>query len=138
MPRIPAWAIAVIAGVVLIAGGALIGSRLIGRGTTETVAAEGDLFEVQVTSGTVYVGRFISDRDGYIRLGRAALIAARQSASAAPQYAVQGLGIEPHNLAGDILIGREQVVIAGPVQNGSALERAYHDALGGVAPSAAP
>jgi hypothetical protein len=102
-----------------------------GAGGLERIADEGQLVEVHVGTGDILVGIFQGDADGFVHLSLAATITAEPAASGQPPaFRVRLLSVDPYDLEGEVLIAREQVLLAGPVAAGSPLEDAYRQALG--------
>ncbi|MCI0583584.1 MAG: hypothetical protein L0227_11975 [Chloroflexi bacterium] len=110
---------------------ALVGIRaglwLVSPGPAAELTADG-LAQIQTTSAT-YVGRIVDDDGAYLRVADPAIIRP-ESGEPDARLLVQLLTAEPFNVAGEILIGREQVVLVGAVAAGSGLETAYRQATG--------
>lgn len=125
----------------IVLGGFLVGLRLLGPGPAEGLDAAARVHQVHLDDGSVYLGRIVSEGDGYVRLGVPAVIRpsdAEQQDPRGPQLIVQLLATEPYSLSGDVLIARSQVTLVGPVIAGSGLETAYRQATGELPPPPAP
>ena len=126
--RLAPW---VAAGIVVALAGIVLGGSLVRSGIVETVANRGDLLEVHLSTGVILVGRFQESSEGFLRLSLAANITSGPVATDdEPQFVVQLLNVDPYDLAGEVLVAHEQVLLAGPVAVGSSLARAYQQALG--------
>lgn len=123
--------------VVVIAVGVAAGVFLTrGAGGLERIADEGQLVEIHIGTGDILLGIFEGEADGFVHLSLAATITTEPAASGEPPaFRVRLLGVDPYDLEGDVLIAREQVLLAGPVAAGSPLEDAYRQALGEPIPS---
>jgi hypothetical protein len=110
------------------------------------VAADGNLHEVQVLGGTVYLGTVVADDGSALRLARPAVIRSEQAPAASgdvgnsSRIVVQSLATDPFGIAADIVIPLDNVTLVGVVQPNSSLGRAYTEAIGvaPAAPSASP
>jgi len=120
-------ALAVLAAV-LLAGGLWVGSILRGD-EIDRLAPDGSLVEVHLADGTVYLGALEAD-DDYLTLTGPAVVVPGSADDETTTYAVEPLSGDPYSIAGPILIERERVSLVGAVRAGSAIERAYHDAMG--------
>ena len=106
------------------------------------LAAEGELHQVQVLGGTVYLGTVVGDDRESLRLARPALIRQEQAPAASaggqgPRTVVQSLATDPYGISADILIPLENVTLIGVVQPTSSLAVAYREAMG-VTPAPSP
>ena len=106
------------------------------------LAAEGELHQVQVLGGNVYLGMIVGDDGGALRLARPALIRQEQVPAASaggqgPRIVVQSLATDPYGISADILIPLENVTLVGVVQPTSSLAVAYREAMN-VTPAASP
>lgn len=110
------------------------------------VVADGDLHEVQVLGGTIYLGAVVADDGSALRIARPAVIRAEPDPSASGNGAnssrivVQSLATDPYGIAADIVVPLSNVTFVGVVQPTSSLGQAYSEAMGTTipAPSASP
>jgi hypothetical protein len=132
-PRLLAGILAVLAIVVLTLVGLRLGASLLSPGAAAEFSTLTDLQQVQTPSAT-YLGRVVSDRDGYVRLTGPAIIRTQPAPSGSPdgeqQVVVQLLQSEPYGVAGDLLIPREQVLAIANVADDAGLRDAYAQASG--------
>jgi hypothetical protein len=118
--------------------GVRIGRELTQPGPAARFAAPDALQELQLADGSVYVGRVVADEDGYLRLAGAAIVRPEQAqAGRSPRLLVVLVAADPQDIAGDLLIPREQVLYIGNVAASSGLETAYRQATGEL-PQASP
>ena len=99
------------------------------------------LQQIVVQGGTVYVGRLISETDGWLRIEAPTVLRQNDQAApggSAPPLVVQALTADPFAIDGPIVLRREMVIAVGNVVNGTGLERAYQEATGTSDPTAAP
>jgi hypothetical protein len=130
--------------VVLLTVGIRLGASLLSPTAVNGLAREGELHEIQVLGGAVYLGRIVSDDGTSIRLSRPAVV--RQEAEPAaspgaggPRIVVQSLATDPYGIAADIIIPLDNVTLVGVVQPTSSLGVAYSQAMGLTpAPGASP
>jgi hypothetical protein len=115
-----------------------LGLLLTRPSAVDSLTARGHLMEVHLATGVILVGRFEGSSDGFLHLSLAATITTSGSTPETAQNVVELLSLDPYDLAGDILIAHQQVLLAGPVAAGSALENAYRQALGEPAPTGKP
>lgn len=87
--------------------------------------------EIHLADGTVYLGDVTNESEAYLQLRGAALIVPEQG-NAGTAYRVQPLTGDPYSLVGPVVIARDRVALIGVVSAGSAVERAYQDALAGA------
>jgi hypothetical protein len=134
----------VLAAMALLFVGVRLGASLLSPSPVMGLAAEGEIHEVQLLGGTVYLGRIVGDDRSILRLARPAAVrqeqgpAASQSAQG-PRIIVQSLATDPYGIAADILIPLDQVGFIGVVQPSSSLGQAYGEAMGLTsAPAASP
>lgn len=130
--------------VVLLAVGIRLGASLLSPTAVIGLAREGELHEIQVLGGAVYLGRIVGDDGSTVRLARPAVVR-QESAPAAspgaegPRIVVQSLATDPYGIAADILIPLENITLVGVVQPTSSLGVAYAEAMGLTpAPGASP
>lgn len=121
--------------VVLVVVGIRLGSSLLSPSAVMSVAADGELHQVQLLGGVTYLGAIVSDEDGALRLGRPAMVREEPLASPAPdgsttQIVVQSLATEPFGIAADVIIPLDQVTLVGVVESGSGMAQAYAQAMG--------
>ncbi len=127
---------------ILIVVGTFIGVRLgasllvdpLGR-----VLADGDLHEIQLVSGAVFVGRVVQRGPDELLLRDGAIV--RQVPNVAgsqTDFVVQALFADPYGLGGDVAIATDHVVTVGVVDESSSLAAAYREALGISEPAPAP
>ncbi len=126
---------ALIAGaLVLIVVGALIGVRvgaILLIDPLGGVLAEGDLHEIQLVNGQVFVGEVVQRGPDQLRLRDGAIV--RQVPGAAgsqADFVVQALSADPYGIQGDVSIAMEQLISVGVVDDASSLAGAYRQALG--------
>ena len=126
---------AIVVAVVLLALGIRLGASLLSPTAVIGLAREGELHEVQVLGGAVYLGRIVGDDGDTLRLARPAAVR-QESAPAAspgaegPRIVVQSLATDPYGIAADILIPLDNITLVGVVQPTSSLGRAYAEAMG--------
>jgi hypothetical protein len=120
--------------------GLRIGRELTQPGPAARFAVPGALQELQLADGSVYVGRIVADEDDYLRLAGAAIVRPEQAqAGQAGRLLVVLVSADPQDIAGDLLIPRDQVLYVGNVAPNSGLETAYRQATGELPqPSPAP
>lgn len=116
---------------IVIGAGALLGSRLVTPGLAQRIAGASDLFEIHTATGSFIVGSYRGEDDEFIRIALPASVAPDPDND--EQYTVTLLAENPFDLAGEIVVAKEQLVLAGPVAAGSALETGYWDAISGAA-----
>lgn len=127
----------IVAVVVLVVGGIWLGAQLRPDGA-RALAPSGTLMEVHLADDTVYLGDVTNESEAYLQLTGAAVIVPEQG-DAATTYRVQPLTGDPYSLVGPVAIARDRIAILGVVSAGSAVERAYQDALAGAEePTPAP
>jgi hypothetical protein len=135
---------AVVVALVVLILGIRLGASLLSPSPVMGLAAEGDLHQVQLLGGAVYLGTIVDDDGATLRLTRPALVRQEQAPAASgttggPRIVVQSLATDPYGIAADILIPLDKVTLIGVVQPSSSLGRAYGEAMGLTpAPSAAP
>jgi hypothetical protein len=103
------------------------------------VLADGDLHEVQLVNGQVFIGRVVQRGPDQLLLRDGAIV--RQVSGADGSQAdivVQALFADPYGLRGDVAIAIEQLISVGVVDEGSSLAAAYRRALGFDQSSPAP
>lgn len=105
------------------------------------LAAEGELHEVQILGGTVYLGTIVTDDGSMLRLARPAIVRQEQAPAASPgtegpRVIVQSLTTDPFGIAADIVIPIDQVTFVGVLQPSSSLGVAYGQAVGLTQPPA--
>ena len=105
------------------------------------LASEGDLHEVQLLGGAVYVGTIVTDDGSMLRLARPAIVRQEQAPAASPgaqgpRVIVQSLTTDPFGIAADIVIPLDQVTFIGVLQPTSSLGAAYGEAVGLTQPPA--
>lgn len=125
------WILAAVAALLIVGIG--VGNRLLTADPLTRLAEQGAIQQVRVIAGVVYVGRVTSADRGFVRLADPAIV--RQggrgnAGSAAPQLVVEGLKVEPYDVAGELVIPVESIEWAGAVRPGSGLEAAYRQAVG--------
>ena len=124
--------------------GVRVGASVLGPSPLMSVVDGGDLHQVQVLGGAVYLGHIVSDDGGILRLSGAALL--RQQDAPAPstgqagtQLIVQSLTTDPFGIGSDVVIPLTQVTLVGVVAPASSLAQAYGQAMGtSPAPSPSP
>lgn len=125
--------VAVLAIVVLALVGLRLGTALLSPGPAVQFSSLTDLQQVQTPAGT-YLGRVVSDQDGYLRVASPAIIRTQPAPSGSPdgeqQVVVQLLQTEPYGVAGDLLIPRDQVLAIANVADDAGLRDAYAQAAG--------
>ena len=132
----------VILAAALVVVGVRLGSSILSPSPVMDLAAEGELHQVQVLGGTVYLGTIVADDGGTLRLARPAQVRQEQAPSASagsqgPRIVVQSLATDPFGLSADILIPLDNVTLLGAVQPASSLAVAYREAMG-VTPAPSP
>jgi hypothetical protein len=132
----------IVVAIVVLAVGVRLGASLLSPSTVIGLAREGELHQVQVLGGAVYLGRIVGDDGSTIRLARPAVV--RQEANPAaspgaegPRIIVQSLATDPYGIAADIVIPLDNVTLVGVVQPTSSLAGAYNQAMGVTPPPAA-
>ena len=139
---------AVLVAIAVVFVGIRLGTSLLTPSPVMGLAAEGDIHEVQLLGGAVYLGKIVGDDGSALRLARPAVV--RQEAAAAaspgaspgaqgPRVIVQSLATDPYGIAADILIPLDQVTLIGVVEPSSSLGKAYGEAMGLIsAPATSP
>jgi hypothetical protein len=136
--------VGVLVAVAVVVVGVRIGASVLSPSPVIRLAAEGDLHEVQLLGGAVYLGTIVDDDGATLRLARPAIVRQEQAPTASagaagPRTIVQGLATDPFGIAADILIPLDQVTLIGVVLPTSSLARAYGEAMGLTpAPAASP
>jgi hypothetical protein len=131
----------IVVAVVVLAVGVRLGASLLSPSTVTGLAREGELHEVQVLGGAVYLGRIVGEDGSVIRLARPAVVRTEANPAASPgaegpRIIVQNLATDPYGIAADIVIPIENVTLVGVVQPTSSLARAYGEAMGITPPPA--
>jgi hypothetical protein len=127
---------------ILIVVGAFIGVRLGASLLVDPlgkVLADGDLHEIQLVNGAVFVGQVVQRGSEELLLRDGAVV--RQVSNAEGSQAdivVQALFADPYGLGGDVSIATDHVVTVGTVDASSSLAAAYREALGISEPAPAP
>jgi hypothetical protein len=135
---------AVVVALIVLIVGIRLGAALLSPSPVRGLAAEGDLHQVQLVGGAVYLGSIVADDGATLRLTRPALVRQEQAPAASgttggARIVVQSLATDPYDIAADILIPLDKVTLIGVVQPSSSLGQAYGEAMGLTpAPSAAP
>ena len=135
---------AIVLAVLVLLLGIRLGSSLLSPSAVMELAGEGQLQQVQLVGGAVYLGTIAGDDGDTLRLTRPAIVRQEQAPVASgttggPRIVVQSLATDPYGIAGDVLIPLDQVLLIGVVQPSSSLGGAYGEAMGlTLAPSAAP
>lgn len=107
-------------------------------------ALQGDLDEIHVTDGNVFVGHVVEVGGNEILLEDAALIRRTDTTGTDTTGATDGSFVvqlligDPFDLTGSVAIERSQIVLIGAVDPSSALAGAYVRARSGNTPSASP
>jgi len=134
----------VIGAIVVVLAGIKIGAVLTSPSEVMGLVAGGELHEVQVLGGAVYLGRIVDEDGTTLRLSRPAVVRQQQAPAASPGsqgplVIVQSLVTDPYDVGSDIVIPLENVTLIGVVEPSSALARAYGEAMGLIpAPSPSP
>jgi hypothetical protein len=134
----------VVLAIILLILGIRLGATLLAPSPVMELAAGGDLHQVQLLGGVVYLGTIAGDDRATLRLTRPALVRQEQAPAASgttggPRIVVQSLATDPYGIAADVLIPLDKVLLIGVVQPTSSLGQAYGEAMGLTpAPSAAP
>jgi hypothetical protein len=140
--RIVLTVVGVLLAIAVLAVGVRLGASVLSPSPVMGLAAEGDLHQIQVLGGAVYLGRIVEDDGGTLRLSRPAVVRQEQAPAASqgtqgPRTVVQSLATDPYGIAADILIPLDKVTLVGVVQPSSSLGRAYGEAMG-LTPAQAP
>lgn len=124
--------------------GVRLGGTMLSPSSIMRLAAEGDLHEVQLLGGAVYLGTIVEDDGDALRLARPAVVRQEQAPAASDgsggqRTVVQRLSTDPFGIAADVLIPLDQVTLVGVVEPSSSLARAYDQATGVTpTPAASP
>lgn len=121
--------------ILVLAVGIRLGGSLLSPAPVMRLAGEGQLHEIQVLGGAVYLGTIVSDDGSTLRLARPAVVRQEQTPAASqgaqgPRVVVQSLSTDPFGIAADIVIPLQQVTLVGVVQPSSSLYQAYSQAMG--------
>ena len=127
--RIIVWAVvALLAAIILLLAGARWGMRLVADPLS--AALNGDLQEVHVSNGSIYLGRIVEVGGEEILLADPAVVRrADATEAAAVDYVVQALLTDPFGVGGPVAVERAQIVMIGSVDLDSALADAYQRAF---------
>lgn len=119
---------------VVVLVGVRLGASLLSPSPIMGLAGQGELQQVQLLGGAVYLGRIVDNDGSTVRLARPAIVRQEQapapSGAQGPRIVVQSLATDPYAIAGDILIPLDSVALIGVVQPSSSLGRAYGEAMG--------
>jgi hypothetical protein len=132
----------VILAIAVVILGAQLGASILSPSRVMDMASEGELHQVQILGGAIYLGTIVGDDDEALRLARPALIRQEQAPGASPggqepRIVVQSLATDPYGISADILIPLDNVTLIGVVGPTSSLAGAYRQAMG-VTPAASP
>ena len=95
------------------------------------VVADGDLHEIQLVNGQVFIGQVVQRGPEQLRLRDGAVVRQVSSADGSQtDFVVQALFADPYGLRGDVAIAIDQLISVGVVDEGSNLAGAYRRALG--------
>ena len=127
---------------VLIVVGTFIGVRLGASLLVDPlggVLGDGDLHQIQLVNGGVFLGRVVQRGPDELRLRDGAFVRQVPNAQGSqPDFVVQALFADPYGLVGDVAVAIDQIIAVGVVDESSSLAAAYREALGISEPAPAP
>ena len=120
------WALVAIAAGAVTLG--VVAGLLFTRGSPERFSSSEALVEIQLTDGSVYVG-LITDEQADRLFVEGPAVVLPQGSGQSRTYLVQPLSRDPYSVEGSIVMMRDAVAFIGRIIPGSAIERAYRDAM---------
>ena len=142
MRRVGLVVLGIVVAVIVVFGVARLTASILSPSPVMDLASEGELHEVQLLGGAVYVGTIVTDDGSMLRIARPAIVRQEQAPAASPgtegpRVIVQSLTTDPFGIAADIVIPLDQVAFVGVLQPSSSLAVAYSEAVGLTQPPAA-